>query len=151
MFEIETSELLRVYPAKSQEEPETPKTSPASSEVEALKQQHLEEKVNDLEKRLMKAEQERDALSGSSQDAIEEFDKDIVDELRNRANDALLARALSGATATDSVDDSLATIDEMLRKRTQSTSCGLVREFRAKLAMSLDSPLLKLRSRVTVT
>ena len=73
VFEIETSELLRVYPAKSQEEPEAPKASSASSEVEALKQQHLEEKVNDLEKRLMKAEQERDQAIQDARDDRNKF------------------------------------------------------------------------------
>ena len=73
VFQIEVSELLRVYPAKTEtQEAETPKTTSASSEVEALKQKHLEEKVGDLERRLMKAEQERDQ---AIQDAREDRNK----------------------------------------------------------------------------
>ena len=74
VFQIEVSELLRVYPAKSQDDSkDTPKTSSPSSEVEALKQQHLEEKVNDLEKRLMKAEQERDQAIQDARDDRNKF------------------------------------------------------------------------------
>ena len=74
VFQIEVSELLRVYPAKTEtEEQQSPKTSSPSSEVEALKQQHLEEKVNDLEKRLMKAEQERDQAVQDARDDRNKF------------------------------------------------------------------------------
>lgn len=74
VFQIEVSELLRVYPAKTEiEEQKSPKASSPSSEVEALKQQHLEEKVNDLEKRLMKAEQERDQAVQDARDDRNKF------------------------------------------------------------------------------
>ena len=74
VFQIEVSELLRVYPAKTEaEEQQSPKTSSPSSEVEVLKQQHLEEKVNDLEKRLMKAEQERDQAIQDARDDRNKF------------------------------------------------------------------------------
>lgn len=74
VFQIEVSELLRVYPAKTEtQDTETPKTTSASSEVEALKQKHLEEKVGDLERRLMKAEQERDQAIQDARDDRNKF------------------------------------------------------------------------------
>jgi len=74
VFQIEVSELLRVYPAKTEtEEQQSQKTSSPSSEVEALKQKHLEEKLNDLEKRLMKAEQERDQAIQDARDDRNKF------------------------------------------------------------------------------
>lgn len=74
VFQIEVSELLRVYPAKTEtQDTETPKTPSASSEVEALKQKHLEEKVGDLERRLMKAEQERDQAIQDARDDRNKF------------------------------------------------------------------------------
>ena len=76
VFQIEVSELLRVYPAKTEiEEPQASKAPSPSSELDALKQQHLEEKVNDLEQRLMKAEQERDQ---AIQDAREDRTRFLV-------------------------------------------------------------------------
>ena len=45
--------------------------------------------------------------------AIEEFDEDIVQELRNRANDTLLAQALSSGPALDDDVVSLASMDGM--------------------------------------
>ena len=44
--------------------------------------------------------------------AIEAFDEEIVDELRNRANDTLLTQALTGGAADGSVE-SLATLEGM--------------------------------------
>ncbi len=45
--------------------------------------------------------------------AIEEFDEDIVDELRNRANDALLTMALTAGGLSQQPDESLLTMDGM--------------------------------------
>ena len=73
VFQIEVSELLRVYPAKSQDNNQDKSNTLPSSEVDALKQQHLEEKVNDLEKRLIKAEQERDQAIQDARDDRNKF------------------------------------------------------------------------------
>ena len=61
VFQIEVSELLRVYPAKSEE-----KTNPLvltkdmGNAVVELEKKFLEEKLQDMERRMMKLEQERD-------------------------------------------------------------------------------------------
>ncbi|MCA0403698.1 MAG: transcription termination factor NusA [Proteobacteria bacterium] len=48
--------------------------------------------------------------------AIEEFDEGIVEELRNRANDTLLAQALSGEPANASDSESLVTMEGMTKE-----------------------------------
>jgi N utilization substance protein A len=51
---------------------------------------------------------------------IEEFDEEIVDELRNRANDTLLAQALSAETGGDKKpDETLLTMDGMTSELAQ--------------------------------
>ncbi len=45
--------------------------------------------------------------------AIEEFDEEIVEELRNRANDALLTQALAGDNELNDVSDNLLSMDGM--------------------------------------
>jgi len=45
--------------------------------------------------------------------AIEEFDEEIVDELRNRANDTLLTQALSSGMGLDNTADLLTSMDGM--------------------------------------
>ena len=62
VFQIEVSELLRVYPAKSETEAEA---TPPSNKAEAnaiteLTIKHLEEKLRESENRMLKLEQERD-------------------------------------------------------------------------------------------
>ena len=48
--------------------------------------------------------------------AIEEFDAEIVEELRNRANDTLLAQALSGQTLGGIPDDTLVAMEGMTKE-----------------------------------
>ena len=63
VFQIEVSELLRVYPAKSEEK---------SDPVAEIEKKFLEEKLQDMERRMMKLEQERDQ---AVQDAREDRSK----------------------------------------------------------------------------
>jgi hypothetical protein len=71
VFEIEASELFRVYPAKSSTPDSTPtaKSDTEHDAVAAMKVQHLEEKVAELEQRLSEMKDERDqAASDARQD-----------------------------------------------------------------------------------
>ncbi len=62
VFQIEVSELLRVYPAKSNNPVETdaPVQTSQDDAILTLEKKHLEEKLQDAERRLLKMEQERD-------------------------------------------------------------------------------------------
>lgn len=62
VFQIEVSELLRVYPAKSNTpmEADAPAQTPQDDAILTLEKKHLEEKLQDAERRLLKMEQERD-------------------------------------------------------------------------------------------
>ena len=73
VFQIDRSELLRVYPQKSKvKETEAPKTQPsakAETAVAAVEKKHLEEKVADLEARLAKAEDKADTAEQREREA----------------------------------------------------------------------------------
>ena len=58
VFQIEKSELIRVYPEKSSSStaPKTTASSKGGSAVEELEKKHLEQKVSELEARLSKTE-----------------------------------------------------------------------------------------------
>lgn len=62
VFQIEVSELLRVYPAKSNTpvEADAPVQTSQDDAILTLEKKHLEEKLQDAERRLLKMEQERD-------------------------------------------------------------------------------------------
>jgi|TARA_R100001460_G_scaffold73241_2_gene114129 polyhydroxyalkanoate synthesis regulator phasin len=61
VFQIEVSELLRVYPAKSEEKSDPlVLTKDMGNAVVELEKKFLEEKLQDMERRMMKLEQERD-------------------------------------------------------------------------------------------
>jgi len=62
VFQIEVSELLRVYPAKSETDANTTPSSgnAENTAITDLQIKHLEEKLRDAEHRMMKLEQERD-------------------------------------------------------------------------------------------
>ena len=62
VFQIEVSELLRVYPAKSNSpvEADAPVQTSQDDAILTLEKKHLEEKLQDAERRLLKMEQERD-------------------------------------------------------------------------------------------
>ena len=62
VFQIEVSELLRVYPAKSNTpvEADAPVQTSQDDVILTLEKKHLEEKLQDAERRLLKMEQERD-------------------------------------------------------------------------------------------
>jgi DNA-binding transcriptional regulator GbsR (MarR family) len=64
IFEIEKSELLRVYPEKKQgEQKPLVLSKEMSSQVQEMENKHLQEKVDDLQKRLEKAEAREDAAN----------------------------------------------------------------------------------------
>lgn len=75
VFQIEVSELLRVYPAKSDNPPvgTDAQASPQQDEVAKLKLEHLEEKLREAEQRLMKMEQERDQAIQDARDDRNKF------------------------------------------------------------------------------
>lgn len=77
VYQIEVSELTRVYPAKSATAEEAPATTPAtnaqSDEIAELKLKHLEEKLRDAEQRLTKAELERDQAVQDARDDRNKF------------------------------------------------------------------------------
>ena len=61
VYQIEVSELLRVYDAKSEAKSEPlVLTKDMSEKVAELEKKHLEEKLQDAERRMLKLEQERD-------------------------------------------------------------------------------------------
>ena len=62
VFQIEVSELMRVYPAKSNTpvEADAPVQTSQDDAILTLEKKHLEEKLQDAERRLLKMEQERD-------------------------------------------------------------------------------------------
>ena len=61
VYQIEVSELLRVYDAKSETKSEPlVLTQGMSEKVAELEKKHLEEKLQDAERRMLKLEQERD-------------------------------------------------------------------------------------------
>ena len=61
VYQIEVSELLRVYDAKSEAKSEPlVLTQGMSEKVAELEKKHLEEKLQDAERRMLKLEQERD-------------------------------------------------------------------------------------------
>ena len=61
VFQIEVSELMRVYPAKSEEKSDPlVLTKDMGNAVVELEKKFLEEKLQDMERRMMKLEQERD-------------------------------------------------------------------------------------------
>jgi len=61
IYQIEVSELLRVYDAKSEAKSEPlVLTQGMSEKVAELEKKHLEEKLQDSERRMLKLEQERD-------------------------------------------------------------------------------------------
>lgn len=79
VYQIEVSELIRVFPAKSADADQPTKSSSNQSapnaqaeEIAELKLKHLEEKLRDAEQRLAKAEQEREK---AVQDAREDRNK----------------------------------------------------------------------------
>ena len=64
VFEIEKSELLRVYPEKKQgEQKPFVLSKDMSTQVKEMENKHLQEKVDDLQKRLEKAELREDAAN----------------------------------------------------------------------------------------
>ena len=73
VFQIEVSELLRVYPAKSEEKSDPlVLTKDMGNAVAEIEKKFLEEKLQDMERRMMKLEQERDQ---AVQDAHEDRSK----------------------------------------------------------------------------
>ena len=62
VFQIEVSERMRVYPAKSNTpvEADAPVQTSQDDAILTLEKKHLEEKLQDAERRLLKMEQERD-------------------------------------------------------------------------------------------
>ena len=60
VFQIEVSELLRVYPAKSETEATPPSNKAEANAITDLTIKHLEEKLRESESRMQKLEQERD-------------------------------------------------------------------------------------------
>lgn len=74
VFQIEVSELLRVFPAKptATEEATPVQETGTNAAIAELERKHLEEKLRDAEQRLLKMEQERDQ---AIQDAREDRNK----------------------------------------------------------------------------
>ena len=70
VYQIEVSELLRVYDAKSEAKSEPlVLTQGMSEKVAELEKKYLEEKLQDSERRMLKLEQERDqAIQDSRED-----------------------------------------------------------------------------------
>ena len=80
VYQIEVSELTRVFPAKSADAGQPTKSSPnqqasnaQSDEIAELKLQHLEEKLRDAEQRLTKVEMERDQAVQDARDDRNKF------------------------------------------------------------------------------
>lgn len=80
VYQIEVSELTRVFPAKSADADQPIKSSPfsktsnaQSDEIAELKLQHLEEKLRDAEQRLTKVEMERDQAVQDARDDRNKF------------------------------------------------------------------------------
>lgn len=71
VFQIERSELLRVYPAKASQPEQTKASAAEASKNDALlelKLQHLEEKLRENEERMRKLEDERDQAIKDARD-----------------------------------------------------------------------------------
>ena len=74
--------------------------------------------------------------------AIEAFDEEIVDELRNRANDTLLTQALSGdATNADESSISLSSLEGMNQKILESLAAMGVTSVESLAELSVDELL----------
>ena len=74
--------------------------------------------------------------------AIEEFDDEIIDELRNRANDALLARALTSGEELPGVpDESLLSMEGMTEELANQLAAKGIKTMEALAEQSVDELL----------
>lgn len=74
--------------------------------------------------------------------AIEEFDDEIIDELRNRANDALLARALTSGEELPGVpDESLLSMEGMTEELANQLAAKGIKSMEALAEQSVDELL----------
>lgn len=77
VYQIEVSELTRVYPAKpsiaKEQATTTSATNADADEIAELKLKHLEEKLREAEQRLTKAELERDQAVQDARDDRNKF------------------------------------------------------------------------------